>query len=48
MTEIRDKDNRKIVLAAVKNYGPALQYAGDKLRNDREIVLVAVTSDGLA
>ena len=34
--------DRKVVLAAVKKDGMALQYASEELRNDKEVVLTAV------
>ncbi len=36
------RNNREIVLAAVRNHGYALQYASQQMQNDREIVLAAV------
>lgn len=36
------KKDKKIVLAAVKRYGYALQYADESLKKDREFVLAAV------
>ena len=38
--------DREAVLAAVKYYGPALEYADDSLKADREVVLEAVKEDG--
>lgn len=37
-----DKD---VVLAAVSNYGAALEYASDELKADKEVVIAAVTND---
>jgi len=46
------KNDRGVVLAAVSNYGRALEcaleYASDELKNDREIVLKAVGNKGFA
>jgi hypothetical protein len=42
------KEDREIVLEAVKNYGGALEYASENLKEDREIVLEAVKNDGSA
>ena len=39
------KDDRKIVLEAVKQDGFALQYASPVLQDDHEIVLDAVEQD---
>jgi hypothetical protein len=41
-------NNRKIMLAAVKKNGLALQYASKRLKSDKEIVLAAVQQDGFA
>ena len=38
------KDDREIVLEAVKQNGRALEYASATLKDDREIVLEAVSS----
>ena len=35
------KEDREIVLEAVKNDGSALEYASENLKEDREIVLEA-------
>eukprot|EP00971_Amphidinium_carterae_P216769 4303110-Amphidinium_carterae.1 len=40
--------DREIVLAAVKQYGSALQYAAEECRADRAIVLAAVKQYGSA
>ena len=42
------KSDRDVVLAAVKQYGYALEYTCDALKNDKELVLFAVTQDGSA
>ncbi|MCX5748933.1 MAG: DUF4116 domain-containing protein [Candidatus Saganbacteria bacterium] len=42
------KKDRASVLAAVKQYGNGLQYAGELFKKDREIVLAAVKENGLA
>lgn len=34
--------DRDVVLAAVKKYGPALEYAADHLKADKAFVLTAV------
>ena len=35
-----------MVLAAVTEYGGALQYASEELQNDKEVVMAAVTQSG--
>ena len=40
------KRDNEIVLAAVKNYGDALEFAHDTLKKDKRIVLAAVQDDG--
>ena len=42
------KNDREVVLAAVAQYGRALQYAAAELKNDCEVVLAAVAQDGCA
>ena len=39
------RDDRDVLLTAVKRFGCALRYA-DSMREDREIVLIAVAQDG--
>jgi hypothetical protein len=39
------RNNKEIVLVAVKNDGWALKYASDELKNDKEVVLTAVTQN---
>ena len=39
------RNNKRVMLAAVKNYGRHLKYASPDLRNDREVVLMAVNND---
>jgi hypothetical protein len=41
-------DNKVYVLSRVSNDGLKLQYASDRLKNDKEIVLKAVSNYGLA
>ena len=41
----RLKNDKEVVLAAVKRSGAALEYASEELRDDREMVLSAVYSD---
>lgn len=41
LTSCQDKDD---VLAAVKRNGDLLEYASESLRNDKEVVLVAIKS----
>jgi hypothetical protein len=41
-----DWSNKEFVLAAVTQYGMALQFAHDDLKQDMEIVLAAVTQHG--
>ena len=40
--------DKEVVLAAVKLFGTALQYADKKLQADKEVVLVAAKQDGFA
>jgi hypothetical protein len=35
------KNDKEIVLEAVKIYGDSIEYASEILRNDKEIVLIA-------
>lgn len=42
------RDDRRLVLAAVRRRGPALAYASARLRDDREVVEAAVRQDGAA
>ena len=42
------KNDRDIVLAAVKNTGIALQFASEELQNNFDVVLAAVSQDGYA
>ena len=42
------RNDRKVVLAAIKKEGYKLEYASDELRNDREIVLAALSNYGNA
>ena len=42
------KDDRDIVLAAVQQFGEALEFAGPGLKDDREVVLAAVRERGAA
>ena len=41
------RDDKEIILTAVKKEGQALYYASEKLRDDREVVLEAVKNKGL-
>lgn len=41
-------DTKSIVLKAIEKDGLLLQYASDKLINDKQLVLVAVKNDGMA
>ena len=36
------------MLSAIKEYGDALQYASERLKDDKEVVLAAVNKDGIA
>ena len=38
-------NNKKLVLKAVSNYGYALKFAGESLRDDLDVVAAAMTSD---
>lgn len=40
------KDDKDIILAAVKNAGSLLQYASERLKNDPEIIKAALTQNG--
>ena len=40
------KGDKEIVLAAVKSYGDALQYARTELKGNKEIVLEAIKNNG--
>ena len=40
------REDKGVVLAAVKNYGWALQFASETLQNDKEVILAAVQNDG--
>ncbi|MGR3912318.1 MAG: DUF4116 domain-containing protein [Candidatus Rhabdochlamydia sp.] len=42
------KNNKQIVLAAVKNNWQALKYANDKLKDDPDVVLAAIEKSGYA
>jgi len=41
-------DDKRVVLATVKQHGSALQYALENLKGEKEVVLAAVMRDGLA
>jgi hypothetical protein len=40
--------NARSALAAVTQYGMALQYVSERLREDKDFILAAVTQDGRA
>merc|ERR1719231_549878 len=42
------KDDKEIVMIAVSQYGPALEFASPKFRKDPEVVLAAVENAGSA
>ena len=42
------RNDKEVVLEAVKKYGDALQFASEELRNDKEVVLEAVKENGNA
>lgn len=42
------EDNDVMVNAAIKNNGLALEFASQRLRNDKDIILTAVKQNGLA
>lgn len=42
------RDNKQVVLAAVKKYGSSLRYASKRLRDDRDVVYAAVSKHGYA
>ena len=41
-------ESNEFMMQTLTKYGPLLQFASDKLKDDKEIVLVAVTNDGSA
>ena len=43
-----DRNNKNLVIEAVKQNGLALEYASNALKNDKEIVTIAVKQNGLA
>jgi hypothetical protein len=42
---IGSRGDREIVLAAVSKHGHNIKYASDELKNDREIVMLAIAND---
>ena len=42
------KDDEEVVTIAVGNYGKSLFYASQRLKNNQQIVKVAVKMDGLS
>ena len=42
------REDREVMLEAVKNAGNALYYASEELKNDREVVATALENDGYA
>ena len=42
----RLKDDKDIVLEAVKNQGSALQFASDSLKEDKEVCMTAESING--
>ena len=44
--QYEDRNDKQIVLAAVRQNGRALHYASDEMKNDREVVLAAVKQRG--
>ena len=46
MISPEDKNNREIVMVAVKQNGFALQWASEELKGDRDIVMEAVKQNG--
>ena len=44
--QYEDRNDKQIVLAAVRRDGLALQYASDEMNNNREVVLAAVKQRG--
>jgi len=42
------RNDKEVVLEAVKTNWPALEFASDELRADRDVVLAAVKQDGRA
>jgi len=43
---MKDNKDRNEVLAAIKNWGRALAFAGKSLQKDREVVMAAVKKKG--
>ena len=43
-----DLNDKEVVLAAVQQYGWALEWASKRLKNDKEVVLAAVQRHGCA
>ena len=39
-------ENKEVVMADVSQNGRALQYASEELRNDKKVVLMAVSQNG--
>jgi hypothetical protein len=48
MDTLELEEEKKRVLAAVKNDGRELEYASEELKKDREVVFAAVKNDGRA
>lgn len=42
------RNNKEVVLCAVKQRGVSLLFASNKLKNDKEVVLEAVNNDGIS
>merc|ERR1712151_508908 len=42
------QEDRKVVITAVRNYGPAIRYAKSGLKAERKIALVAVLQSSVA
>lgn len=40
------KNDRDVVIAAVKHDGYALQYVSNEMKNDKDVVMIAVEQDG--
>ena len=45
---LRLRDNKEIIMAAVKKKGENLRYASDRLKDDKEVVLAAIKNGGSA
>ena len=42
------KDNKEVVLEAIRQYGDALEYTSERLQDNKEVVLIASKQNGLS